>query len=236
MNMPKTMYILRGPSGSGKSTLAKTLNIPKENIFSTDDFFMQPVKNEKGEVVYAVTDENGEFKKDSDGHLIPFDPQKHSIDQRKAVTEYVFDPSKIKENHQNNADAVYAALKQEMNPIAVDNTFVKPWEFDKYLDMAHEHGYKVQIVEPGYAKLKNTSDPEQNPGQWDMDKLEQSQKDRLEEHERRKSHGFAQGEVGKQVPQEAVQRMVGNYVPTQKVIEEMQEKYPGLKINNQGSM
>ena len=33
------MYITRGISGSGKSTLAKTL-APKENIFSTDDFFM----------------------------------------------------------------------------------------------------------------------------------------------------------------------------------------------------
>jgi len=35
----KIMYITRGISGSGKSTLAKTL-APKENIFSTDDFFM----------------------------------------------------------------------------------------------------------------------------------------------------------------------------------------------------
>lgn len=35
----KIMYITRGISGSGKSTLAKSL-APKENIFSTDDFFM----------------------------------------------------------------------------------------------------------------------------------------------------------------------------------------------------
>lgn len=35
----KVMYITRGISGSGKSTLAKSL-APKENIFSTDDFFM----------------------------------------------------------------------------------------------------------------------------------------------------------------------------------------------------
>ena len=39
----KILYINRGVAGSGKSTKAKQL-APKENIFSTDDFWMKDGK------------------------------------------------------------------------------------------------------------------------------------------------------------------------------------------------
>lgn len=61
---------------------------------------------------------------------------------------YRFDASKLKLNHERNRFAVEELLQQNYPYVGVDNTNVKRWEFQSYVDLAVKYGYTVWIVYP----------------------------------------------------------------------------------------
>ncbi len=59
--------------------------------------------------------------------------------------EYKFDPTKLVEAHEychRKAENLCRAL----NSLVIDNTNIKFWNYQKYLDMAKYYGYTVEIV------------------------------------------------------------------------------------------
>jgi predicted kinase len=62
--------------------------------------------------------------------------------------EYRFDPSRLGEYHAANVKRVETAMGDECPCVIVDNTNTQSWEMKPYVELAMEHGYDVQIVEP----------------------------------------------------------------------------------------
>lgn len=68
--------------------------------------------------------------------------------------EYNFDPSKLREAHEDCQERVENAMSRAdpddpsyIFTIAVANTFSQQWEIDPYLELAEGYGYKVFIIE-----------------------------------------------------------------------------------------
>ena len=68
--------------------------------------------------------------------------------------EYNFDPSKLREAHEDCQERVGNAMSCSdpdepslFNTISVANTFSQQWEIDPYLELAEGYGYKVFIIE-----------------------------------------------------------------------------------------
>lgn len=59
---------------------------------------------------------------------------------------YAFDPKRLSEVHQKCYEAVRNALLNGTENIAVANTFVKKWEYQKYVDLANKLGVKHEII------------------------------------------------------------------------------------------
>jgi predicted kinase len=59
--------------------------------------------------------------------------------------KYKFDMSRIKDAHAYCKKSVEDAMRSELTPIAVANTFTKKWEYQPYLDLAKQYGYKVEV-------------------------------------------------------------------------------------------
>ncbi|MFZ2154091.1 MAG: AAA family ATPase [Candidatus Moraniibacteriota bacterium] len=66
---------------------------------------------------------------------------------------YKFFPKGISESHKYCQNAFLAALQNSLPLVAVDNTNVRFWEFEWYIDTAEKHGYSVEVF-----RLK-TDDP-----------------------------------------------------------------------------
>jgi predicted kinase len=59
---------------------------------------------------------------------------------------YKFDPSKIKDAHQDCQDNIRHAMQSNIPKIAVSNTFTQEWEMEPYFILAKEYGYGVFTV------------------------------------------------------------------------------------------
>ncbi len=60
--------------------------------------------------------------------------------------EYHFNPKEQAKNHADNYDAFVESLAFGISPVICDNTNVKRWEYAKYVNVAQDYGYDVQIV------------------------------------------------------------------------------------------
>ena len=61
--------------------------------------------------------------------------------------KYVFDPKKLKENHEKNFEAFCKDIENGEKLVVCDNTNTCKWEFEKYLQFAQDNGYITSIVE-----------------------------------------------------------------------------------------
>lgn len=88
-------------------------------------------------------------------------------------SNYVFDPSKIKDAHAWCQSHCLHLMKEGEPRIVISNTFTQEWEMKPYMDMASENGYTVFtiVVENRHGGVNTHGVPE--------DKL-QMMKDRFE--------------------------------------------------------
>lgn len=72
---------------------------------------------------------------------------------------YEFNPTRLKECHQNCKNLVDAAMQVEKDVI-VSNTFTRKWEMQDYIDMAEYNGYGVTVIvcQGEYANKHNVPD------------------------------------------------------------------------------
>ena len=86
-----------------------------------------------------------------------FEADAYMVDQQ---GNYAFDPSRLGEVHQKCYEAVRNALMQDIANVAVANTFVKRWEYQKYVDLANELGIKYEIIvcNGGYKNIHGVPD------------------------------------------------------------------------------
>ena len=61
--------------------------------------------------------------------------------------EYKFDAAKLEEVHRLCQLGTRLALEKGTSFVIVHNTFSKRWEMERYLRMAEEHDYRVQVVD-----------------------------------------------------------------------------------------
>ena len=73
----------------------------------------------------------------------------HSTDRYfyDADGKYQFDGGKIKENHDKNFLSFCESLKSDKAIVVVDNSNIRRWEFQRYVDAAKEAGYAVREVD-----------------------------------------------------------------------------------------
>lgn len=62
--------------------------------------------------------------------------------------KYQYNPDKIVEAHISNQNLCREKCRLGISPIIIDNTNVKRWEAKPYVEVALEHGYKIEIREP----------------------------------------------------------------------------------------
>lgn len=61
--------------------------------------------------------------------------------------DYEFDPDKLKRCHEACSSTVWGWMaKEEIETIAVHNTFTQAWEAEAYFKLAEEFGYEVFVV------------------------------------------------------------------------------------------
>ena len=59
--------------------------------------------------------------------------------------KYKFFPKGVPDAHKYCQNAFLAALQNGLPLIAVDNTNIKLWEFEWYIETAEKYGYEVQV-------------------------------------------------------------------------------------------
>jgi predicted kinase len=59
---------------------------------------------------------------------------------------YSFDPTRLGEVHEKCLNAVRESLTSGAEVVAVANTFVKRWEYQRYIDLATSLGVAYEIV------------------------------------------------------------------------------------------
>ena len=59
---------------------------------------------------------------------------------------YNFDPAKMGENHEKCFNAFKDACESGIQRVIQSNTNTAIWQYDKYMDVAKEHGYIVSVV------------------------------------------------------------------------------------------
>lgn len=62
---------------------------------------------------------------------------------------YKFDPSKIKDNHDQNFYNFRNSLRNGVNVVIVDNTNITPFEYERYVNEAKSNGYQVDFSQFG---------------------------------------------------------------------------------------
>ena len=60
--------------------------------------------------------------------------------------EYIFDPSSLKEAHNDCQLRCSVRMKADVARIVVANTFTQEWEMDKYYEMAERYNYRVHSI------------------------------------------------------------------------------------------
>jgi predicted kinase len=66
---------------------------------------------------------------------------------------YHFAVSKLRSAHEWNQLQVERSMQQGKSPVIVANTFIAHWEMERYLELAEEYKYEVEII--------------RTPGPWD---------------------------------------------------------------------
>jgi len=61
--------------------------------------------------------------------------------------EYIFDPSKLPDAHEECRNNVEKAMLADCPKIAVHNTFSQRWEAEPYFALATKHKYSISVVE-----------------------------------------------------------------------------------------
>jgi predicted kinase len=82
------------------------------------------------------------FKDSSDAEICEAD--QYFIDEE--TGEYKFDPSKLSEAHKACREKVKDAMSLMVDCVIVSNTSTRLFEYQVYLDMAKQYGYKVNII------------------------------------------------------------------------------------------
>jgi len=107
---------------------------------------MNHKKESNMKMLYIIRGIPGSGKSTMARKLAPnaaFEADAYMVDQQ---GNYAFDPSRLGEVHQKCYEAVRDALMQDIANVAVANTFVKRWEYQKYVDLANELGVKYEII------------------------------------------------------------------------------------------
>jgi predicted kinase len=60
--------------------------------------------------------------------------------------EYLFNPSKLKEAHNDCQQRCAAKMRNQITKIVVANTFTEEWEMETYFEMAERYRYRVHTV------------------------------------------------------------------------------------------
>lgn len=71
--------------------------------------------------------------------------------------EYYYNPNKLTEVHMKNEARVLKSVTEGRSPVIVDNTNMTAWEMLPFSQMAVQHGYILEIVEPANPWSKNPS-------------------------------------------------------------------------------
>ena len=74
---------------------------------------------------------------------------------------YRFDPALLHRNHELNFKAFKEDLSCSVDPVVVDNTNTRKWEYEKYQKAAEDLGYEVEVIsvphiDPALAAQRNT--------------------------------------------------------------------------------
>lgn len=93
--------------------------------------------------LHIIRGASGSGKSTLAAKLTPYRYEADSFFERGGV--YKYDPAKIKKAHAQCQADTEAAMRANLSPIAVANTFTRKWEVEPYLDMAERHGYHVEI-------------------------------------------------------------------------------------------
>lgn len=72
----------------------------------------------------------------------------HSTDSYflNAKGEYIFDAEKLDEYHQQNQQSFEKSLKNEVDIVICDNTNLKPWEAERYTELARRYNYFIVLL------------------------------------------------------------------------------------------
>ena len=71
----------------------------------------------------------------------------HSTDDFFMVNgKYRFNPGLLGRNHGLNFEAFQSSLASGIDPVVVDNTNTRKWEYQKYQQAAEAAGYQVEVV------------------------------------------------------------------------------------------
>lgn len=131
----KVMYIPRGLPGCGKSTFCrkmteillglKGITILCDPEKATQEGFLHLYQN------YILSTDDYFTIVGEDGHL-----------------KYKFNPSKVRQAHEYNKARAENSARLGISPLFIDNTNIKKIEFEPYIKIATNYGYKVVVVEP----------------------------------------------------------------------------------------
>ena len=61
--------------------------------------------------------------------------------------QYIFNPAKLPEAHDECRENVRKAMESKCPKIAIHNTFSKRWEAEPYFALAKKFGYSVSVIE-----------------------------------------------------------------------------------------
>lgn len=89
-----------------------------------------------------------------------FDAKVHSTDAFHTKDgKYCFQPQKLGEFHKRNREAFEQSLREGAQLVICDNTNIKRWEFEPYIDLARKAGYRTVIAlvetDPQVAHARN---------------------------------------------------------------------------------
>jgi len=173
----RVLYIMRGVPGSGKSTLARRLfkqHVEKSGVFGNIDR-IPPL---------------------SRTHIISSDDFATAINEDSGQEVYHFDFKRLKANHERNQTHCAVAMELGVTPLIIDNTNTTLWEMRPYVELALEHGYKIEFTDV----LQKQS------GSIDLDVVKKR---------------CAQRNVpGKNIPDEVLERMWSRFQPLPEAHEE----------------
>lgn len=119
---------MRGLPGSGKSTkinaLLKKYGGDYDHVFSTDNYWIpETLKRRRAGKDVSAQEELAEYKAN-------------------------WNAPGLGAAHRWNHEQFQAAIDLGVSPVIVDNTNVKPWDFQSYIESADKAGYKIVFEEP----------------------------------------------------------------------------------------